>query len=86
MYSATQEDELGQLYLSNMDFFKNGVPASVIAALVGFSRIYSGDRRGLILHLLSQVVATVGFLLMKAIGSVLPFPEEQSFRGTHQDH
>jgi len=45
--AATQEDELGQLYLSNVDFLKNGVPASMIAALV---------------------VATVGFLLMKAIG------------------
>ncbi|KIM74890.1 hypothetical protein PILCRDRAFT_827819 [Piloderma croceum F 1598] len=32
--AATQEDELGQLYLSNMDFFKNGVPASIIATLV----------------------------------------------------
>jgi phosphate transporter len=45
--AATQEDELGQLYLSNVDFLKNGVPASIIATLV---------------------VATVGFLLMKAIG------------------
>jgi phosphate transporter len=32
--SATQEDEVGQLYLSNVDFLKNGIPASVIAALV----------------------------------------------------
>ena len=31
---ATQEDEMGQLYLTNVDFLKNGVPASVIAALV----------------------------------------------------
>ncbi|KAJ7112844.1 SPX domain-containing protein [Mycena crocata] len=45
--AATQEDELGVLYLSNVDFLKNGVPASVIATLV---------------------VATIGFLLMKAIG------------------
>ncbi|KAJ7623924.1 SPX domain-containing protein [Mycena polygramma] len=45
--AATQEDELGVLYLSNVDFLKNGVPASIIATLV---------------------VATVGFLLMKAIG------------------
>lgn len=45
--AATQEDDMGQLYLSNVDFLKNGVPASIIAALV---------------------VATVGFLLMKAIG------------------
>jgi phosphate transporter len=41
MYSATQEDELGQLYLSNVDFLKNGVPASMIAALVSFSRVCS---------------------------------------------
>lgn len=27
---------MGQLYLTNVDFLKNGVPASVIAALVGF--------------------------------------------------
>jgi hypothetical protein len=35
---ATQEDEMGQLYLTNVDFLKNGVPASVIAALVCFIR------------------------------------------------
>ncbi|KAI9001489.1 Sodium/sulfate symporter [Trametes punicea] len=45
--AATQEDEMGQLYLSNVDFLKNGVPASIIAAMV---------------------VATVGYLLMQAIG------------------
>ncbi|KAJ6489019.1 SPX domain-containing protein [Mycena sanguinolenta] len=45
--AATQEDDLGVLYLSNIDFLKNGVPASIIATLV---------------------VATIGFLLMKAIG------------------
>ncbi|KAF5342210.1 hypothetical protein D9611_001188 [Ephemerocybe angulata] len=32
--AATQEDELGTLYLTNMDFLKNGVPASIIATLV----------------------------------------------------
>lgn len=32
--AATQEDELGELYLSNVDFLKNGVPASIIAAAV----------------------------------------------------
>ncbi|RXW22189.1 hypothetical protein EST38_g3659 [Candolleomyces aberdarensis] len=32
--AATQEDELGELYLTNMDFLKNGVPASIIATLV----------------------------------------------------
>ncbi|KAJ6611134.1 SPX domain-containing protein [Mycena sp. CBHHK59/15] len=32
--AATQEDELGVLYLSNIDFLKNGVPASMIATLV----------------------------------------------------
>ncbi|KAI5122725.1 hypothetical protein M0805_009810 [Coniferiporia weirii] len=32
--AATQEDDMGQLYLSNIDFLKNGVPASIIAALV----------------------------------------------------
>ena len=31
---ATQEDELGQLYLSNVDFLKNGVPASIVATFV----------------------------------------------------
>ncbi|KAG1842498.1 SPX domain-containing protein [Suillus subalutaceus] len=45
--AAAQEDELGRLYLSNTDFLKNGVPASIIATLV---------------------VATVGFVLMLAIG------------------
>jgi phosphate transporter len=33
--SATQEDELGQLYLTNVDFLRNGVPASIIATVVG---------------------------------------------------
>ncbi|CDO75104.1 hypothetical protein BN946_scf185010.g29 [Trametes cinnabarina] len=47
--AATQEDEMGQLYLSNVDFLKNGVPASIIATMV---------------------VATVGYLLMQAIGYV----------------
>jgi len=32
--AATQEDELGELYLTNIDFLKNGVPASIIATLV----------------------------------------------------
>jgi len=32
--AATQEDELGQLYLSNVDFLKNGVPASIVATFV----------------------------------------------------
>lgn len=32
--AATQEDDLGRLYLSNIDFLKNGVPASIIATLV----------------------------------------------------
>ncbi|KAI0050511.1 SPX-domain-containing protein [Auriscalpium vulgare] len=32
--AATQEDEMGQLYLSNTDFLKNGVPASIMATLV----------------------------------------------------
>jgi hypothetical protein len=31
---AAQEDEVGQLYLTNVDFLKNGVPASAIATLV----------------------------------------------------
>lgn len=34
MTSAAQEDDLGRLYLSNVDFLKNGVPASIIATLV----------------------------------------------------
>jgi len=45
--AANQEDEMGQLYLSNIDFLKNGVPASIIAMMV---------------------VATVGYVLMLAIG------------------
>lgn len=32
--SANQENDMGQLYLSNIDFLKNGVPASVISAMV----------------------------------------------------
>ncbi|KDQ58975.1 hypothetical protein JAAARDRAFT_68566 [Jaapia argillacea MUCL 33604] len=64
--AATQEDELGQLYLSNVDFLKNGVPASIIATMVCFlSHQRSLDLRT---HELPQVVATVGFVLMKAVG------------------
>jgi phosphate transporter len=36
VHSATQEDELGELYLTNVDFLKNGVPSSVIATLVRY--------------------------------------------------
>jgi len=32
--AATQEDDMGQRYLTNTDFLKNGVPASIIAAVV----------------------------------------------------
>ncbi|TFK63157.1 Sodium/sulfate symporter [Pluteus cervinus] len=32
--AATQEDELGELYLTNVDFLENGVPASIIATTV----------------------------------------------------
>ncbi|CAE6434908.1 hypothetical protein ACGC1H_002826 [Rhizoctonia solani] len=32
--AATQEDEMGKVYLTNMDFLKNGVPASVVATMV----------------------------------------------------
>ncbi|EMD33375.1 hypothetical protein CERSUDRAFT_117988 [Gelatoporia subvermispora B] len=32
--AANQEDDMGQLYLSNVDFLKNGVPASIIATMV----------------------------------------------------
>ncbi|KZO91147.1 Sodium/sulfate symporter [Calocera viscosa TUFC12733] len=45
--AANQEDEVGRRYLTNIDFLKNGVPASIIAAIV---------------------VATVGYLLMRAVG------------------
>jgi len=45
--AANQEDEVGRRYLTNVDFLKNGVPASIIAAIV---------------------VATVGYLLMRAVG------------------
>ncbi|KAG6331761.1 hypothetical protein ID866_7329, partial [Astraeus odoratus] len=31
--AAAQEDDLGRLYLTNVDFLKNGVPASIIATL-----------------------------------------------------
>ncbi|KAI9456787.1 SPX-domain-containing protein [Russula earlei] len=39
--AATQEDEMGHLYLTNVDFLKNGVPASVLAALVVASLGYA---------------------------------------------
>ena len=36
---ATQEDDMGQLYLSNIDFLKNGVPASIVATAVSDIRL-----------------------------------------------
>lgn len=32
--AATQTDDVGELYLTNVDFLKNGVPASIIATVV----------------------------------------------------
>ena len=68
--SATQEDELGQLYLSNVDFLKNGVPASIVATFVSNLRRTSGTCSGSDGTL--QVVATVGYVLMKVVGQVSP--------------
>lgn len=65
--SATQEDDMGQLYLSNVDFLKNGVPASILAALVS-SRLKFICIACPELRVALQVVATVGFGLMLAIG------------------
>lgn len=49
--AATQEDELGELYLSNVDFLKNGVPASIIAtiivATIGFL-LMTADRKSVV--------------------------------------
>lgn len=61
-----------------MDFFKNGVPASIIATLVSFFRVGLHSGRGLTPNLRLQVVVTVGFLLMKAIGSVFPLCQQQT--------
>lgn len=62
---ATQEDDMGQLYLSNIDFLKNGVPASIIAMLVGLTH----SAMSLFAHisLAFQVVSTVGYLLMRVM-------------------
>ena len=65
---ATQEDELGELYLTNVDFLKNGVPSSIIATLVGSRFILVPDWLTLSFPLLLQVVATLGFVIMKLIG------------------
>ncbi len=59
---------MGQLYLSNVDFLKNGVPASIIAAMVS-QEVHDFPLR--FADLRYQVVATVGYLLMRAIGCVL---------------
>ena len=58
---------MGQLYLNNVDFLKNGVPASIIATIV--SRLVKPFSPVLRLVCL-KVVATIGFLLMEAIGYV----------------
>lgn len=51
------------MYLSNIDFLKNGVPASIIAALVSLTPPVDHP-----LLISVQVVSTIGFLLMKLIG------------------
>ena len=58
---------MGQLYLSNVDFLKCGVPASIIAALVWTSTLIPLPTNG---HgiVYAQVVSTVGYLLMNLIG------------------
>lgn len=66
---AAQEDDLGQVYLTNVDFLKNGIPASIIAALVrapSCARVVSGIRE--MADEGEQVVSTVGYLLMMVIG------------------
>jgi hypothetical protein len=58
---------MGQLYLTNIDFLKNGVPASVIAALVllpSFIDTRNAHR------MVQQVVASLGYALMKLIRCV----------------
>jgi hypothetical protein len=65
---ATQEDDMGQLYLTNVDFLKNGIPASVIAALVCVAHPSSPEQNTH--HMLRQVVASLGYTLMKLVGSV----------------
>lgn len=80
-FSATQEDDMGQLYLSNVDFLKNGVPASIIAALVSLS-LCKSIALAVLTYVTSctKVVATVGFGLMLAIEYVftLFFPRHVS--------
>jgi len=54
---------MGQLYLTNIDFLKNGVPASIIAASVNIVFQYENAHSRI-----EQVVATLGFALMRTIG------------------
>lgn len=54
---------MGKVYLTNLDFLKNGVPASAIATMVmsqpwRFVWMYAHDL---------QVVATVGYALMRLV-------------------
>ena len=39
---VSESDDMGDLYLTNVDFLTNGVPASIIATLV--SGVYGCDR------------------------------------------
>jgi len=52
--SATQENEMGELYLTNIDFLKNGVPSSIIATLVLYRLSESQGR------CLTSIFVTVG--------------------------
>jgi hypothetical protein len=61
---------MGQLYLTNVDFLKNGVPASVIAALVSLPSLIDTQNAH---HMVQQVVASLGYALMKLIRCVGSF-------------
>jgi hypothetical protein len=58
---------MGQLYLTNIDFLKNGVPASVIAALVSLPSFVDTQNAH---HMVQQVVASLGYALMKLVRCV----------------
>lgn len=64
---------MGQLYLTNVDFLKNGVPASIIAALVRPFLAMVLDIQHTNRIVLCQVVASLGYALMKLVGCVYFF-------------
>ena len=66
--SISLEDDVGQPYLTPADFFKNGVPASIIvSSTLSLTRSY-WIALTITLSQATTIVVTVGYALMRLLG------------------